>query len=204
MWMVALRSSPSKEVDMRLIKCKRCGAEILASGEQAYCAECRSIVKSESVIRDRVCVDCGITYPGMPSSKLCPSCSTERARERERAYKKNGAVRKIGSTDICVICGEEYTVTSGLQKYCPDCAKEAYRAKSAKRKHDGWVNNPTEQQERRRTLKKDRKVCVVCGKLFDIPIRVTCSEECAKIHKSNQQKKFDALRPNRQKKENKS
>ena len=33
------------------------------------------------------------------------------------------AKRRIGSTDRCAICGKEYTVKGGGQKYCPECAK---------------------------------------------------------------------------------
>ncbi|MCM0759628.1 hypothetical protein M7775_13800, partial [Sporomusa sphaeroides DSM 2875] len=32
--------------------------------------------------------------------------------------------RKIGSTDICRICGNSYIVKSGTQKFCPDCKEE--------------------------------------------------------------------------------
>lgn len=46
---------------------------------------------------------------------------------KDSLYRKNGAIRKLGSIDICQNCGEKYTVQSGLQKYCPDCQHEMYR-----------------------------------------------------------------------------
>lgn len=203
--MAALRPSTSKEVNMRLIKCKRCGAEVMTDGkEQCYCAVCRTAIKAASTVRDRICIDCGRTFPGGPRAKRCPECRAVRSRIMDAAHKRIGAARKLGSIDRCERCGAEYTVKSGRQKYCPDCAGEAVRQTVADHKREFYRDRADEYADRKRALKKDRKVCVVCGKLFNAPVSVTCSEECAKIHKSNQQKKFDALRPNRQKKENKS
>lgn len=76
-------------------------------------------------LRGRVCRHCAKSFRGGPRAWYCPDCRIERRRMHDRMAqerKKRGMVREIGSTDICERCGKEYTVTGGLQKYCPDCA----------------------------------------------------------------------------------
>lgn len=185
---------------MRLIKCKRCGAEIIATGkEQCYCDACRAAIKAESVIRDRVCVECGCTFAGGPRAKYCPDCRMERRRKADIVYHSRESARKLGSTDLCARCGQEYIVRSGRQRYCPECSDEAVRDNINKHKRDYFHDHAEEYVERKRNLKQDRKVCVVCGKLFNAPVRVTCSDECAKIHKAELQRGYDAKRAPRQK-----
>ena len=46
------------------------------------------------------------------------------ARKRKKGRK---AARPLGGIDKCTVCGKEYVVKSGRQKYCPDCAYEAVR-----------------------------------------------------------------------------
>ena len=38
---------------------------------------------------------------------------------------------KIGSEQVCPICGKTYIVTSGVQKYCKECTASKKRKKSA-------------------------------------------------------------------------
>ena len=71
-------------------------------------------------MRDRICRQCGMSFYGGPRAWYCPSCRTERARERNRNFV--AAARPIGSTDKCAVCGKEYIVKAGRQKYCPECA----------------------------------------------------------------------------------
>lgn len=80
------------------------------------------------VVKDRVCRQCGAVFPGGPRAWYCPSCRRERQREASRRHKANGTSRALGSTDLCMVCGKPYTVNSGQQKYCPDCAYDAVRA----------------------------------------------------------------------------
>lgn len=187
---------------MRLIKCKRCGAEVMATGkEQCYCDACRTAIKAESTVRERICIECGKAFTGGPRAKRCPDCRIVRSRETDAAYHRKGASRKLGSIDVCARCGREYTVNSSRQRYCSECAGIAVREVTAVHKRNHYREHAEEYAARKRSLKRERKVCVVCGKLFDAPVRVTCSDECAKIHKSNQQKKYDAARSPRRKKE---
>ena len=50
---------------------------------------------------------------------------------RNAEKKKSGSAMKIGSEQICPICGKTYTVTSGSQKYCKECTAGKKRKKSA-------------------------------------------------------------------------
>lgn len=109
-------------------KCKRCGVVFLAKPgcDRSYCSECSRDIKRETVLRERVCATCGNTFLGYPHSKYCPTCKRAamlEAHRRSNERQKNGTTRKLGSTDICQSCGAAYTVVSGLQRYCPECAK---------------------------------------------------------------------------------
>ena len=54
---------------------------------------------------------------GGPRAFYCPNCRRIRQREaNERARKRGGATRPIGSIDKCKLCGAEYVVNSGRQK----------------------------------------------------------------------------------------
>ena len=73
----------------------------------------------------KTCPTCGVTFTGPIKSRWCPDCQRERnlAHDREaKRRRREGKTRAIGSTDTCARCGRPYTVKSGLQRYCPDCA----------------------------------------------------------------------------------
>lgn len=78
-------------------------------------------------IYDRICRTCGKSFKGGPRAWYCPDCREERQKEREAKYRRGEPKRHLGSIDKCLICGKEYTVESGLQKYCPDCQPEMHR-----------------------------------------------------------------------------
>lgn len=115
------------------------------------------MTKSESQssmdnMRDRICRQCGATFKGGPRAWYCPACRIERHRETLRGFKAN---RPLGSTDICLICGNEYIVKAGRQKYCPDCAAEQLREADRKqgleyyRKNKETIN-PARNKRRRK------------------------------------------------------
>jgi hypothetical protein len=88
-------------------------------------------------LKPKTCT-CGIEFLGGPTAKYCPNCRSERTRQhdRERHQRKlAGQIRHIGSTDLCTICGQPYTVNSGQQKYCESCSA----AESKRRSHELWV-----------------------------------------------------------------
>ena len=104
-------------------KCSQCGKLYWTKSKYSYmCDDCAKAVKSSSVLRTRVCARCGAEFEGYPRSKYCPQCKPEVEREKA-AERRKRKPRKIGSEDICEACGKPYIVQSGLQKYCPECAK---------------------------------------------------------------------------------
>lgn len=185
---------------MRLKRCKRCGRDFQAEKAWRYlCPDCALQAKQEAAIRPRTCRQCGVVFPGGPRAWYCPECREDRRRARDRAAKRRGASRRpLGSTDICVRCGKEYTVSNGRQIYCPECAEVAVREKERVRKIDYYRENRESLSSRKRELAQDSKVCIVCGKAFSgRGPSVTCSEECEKSHKSTQQLSYDIKRGKR-------
>lgn len=169
---------------MRRRKCSLCGAEFDGEKEQRLCPACRAAAKLDTVVRDRVCATCGITFPGGPRAKYCPACRAERKRDADRRHKRTGAQRPLGSTDICTVCGKPYIVTSGLQRYCPDCAAQAVRQKVLPTKRAYAAANKDKNIQRKQQLKDASAICAYCGKPYTPHgPAVTCSPECAKEYK---------------------
>ena len=81
------------------------------------------------VVKPRICRQCGAVFDGGPRAWYCPACRLVRSREADARKRKKGrkAARPLGGIDKCTVCGKEYVVKSGRQKYCPDCAYEAVR-----------------------------------------------------------------------------
>lgn len=139
------------------------------------------------MLRKCKCRQCGVEFIGGPRAFYCSSCRIERQREQGREYnrrKRMGATRELGSLDTCKVCGKLYTVCSGNQLYCPDCApKEAEKIKREmslrwyKSKKD--IINPIRKLKRRQGM----KVCLNCGIEFDTQktCRRYCSPECYRI-----------------------
>ena len=165
---------------MRQLKCRRCGAIYLSDKqESSLCPECVKIARKEAVYRSRICIDCGRPFMGYPKSKRCPDCQQKAYAENNKKHKHNGSARKLGTQDICPVCGKPYTVTSGAQKYCPKCAPDAIRENINKSKREYAKSNYNHQE--RKDNKEGRKICVICGKPFTSTMPcVTCSPECAK------------------------
>lgn len=166
---------------MRLRSCKKCGKEYRTDRPDTYfCPECSKESRKSAPIRDRVCRECGVTFPGGPRAWYCQSCRAERTKEAAKRYHKNGAARKIGSMDHCERCGAEYTVESGRQRYCKACAEEATRENVHAHKRMYMEEHKETFNEHKRIMRQDRKVCAVCGAVFDADtVTVTCSEACA-------------------------
>ena len=93
-------------------------------------AECKSLGGSQIIGADAVivvkCEMCGLEFEtNNTRAKYCIYCRDKAQAARNRAYaekKKSGNAVKIGSEQIWPICGKTYTVTSGAQKYCKECA----------------------------------------------------------------------------------
>lgn len=98
--------------------CQVCCKPFYGSTDCHYCPACARVKKLDTVVKIRACQDCGVEFYGGPRARRCPDCAYKAKQETDKQHKKMGAKRPLGSIDKCVICGKEYTVVSGRQKYC--------------------------------------------------------------------------------------
>lgn len=172
--------------------CKYCGAEYSGDPGSTACPDCVATLRS-TTIRDRTCRTCGVIFPGGPRAWYCPDCRAARKRESDRRHKCAGSSRKIGSTDICQICGKPYAVASGLQKYCPDCAPDAVRAID-REQSKAWAAEHLDSQQRRNERQSCTApiLCAVCGNPF-LPDDAshTCSKVCQAVYAKQRTAKWE-------------
>ena len=175
--------------------CKYCGKQYEGDSGGSCCPDCAAAQRS-TTIRDRVCRTCGAVFPGGPRAWYCPTCRAERRRKADREYKARervNKVRKLGSTDFCTVCGKPYTVTSSLQRYCPDCAPEAVRELDREASKAWNRANTTADQRREVRIAAIAEIpCVICGKNF-VPRNnaLTCSKECSKALLAKNMAKYE-------------
>lgn len=189
---------------MRQKKCKSCGVLFETDKQGAYmCPACALASRQASVYRERVCIECGAAFMGFPRSKRCPSCQAEKDKAAMRKYRRSGPARPLGSKDFCQRCGAEYVVEGGLQRYCKTCAADAVADNSRARKRQYNLGHKDVLYPAKAENRRYNKVCVVCGNVFDSDKpTVTCSPECAKERRRQQQKVADQNRsPRNRKKE---
>lgn len=185
--------------------CEVCGRE-LTGRQMRYCSlDCRRKANSsrEKAARlqlgklpgnhqkpePKVCADCGSTFYGYPRSYRCPACQAEANHRHNIEHywrKKAGHTREMGSISSCERCGAKYIVESGLQRYCPACAKEVWKEDALRRYHqDKDAINERRRPSRAETYKKAVesrvRVCAICGNEFTSSLRhrLYCSGECA-------------------------
>lgn len=174
--------------------CIKCHSRYDGTKWSTLCPACAAESK-RNVRRVRVCQTCGAEFVGMPKTKHCPDCMAERRKQQAKAAaerKRTGQARKLGSIDNCIKCGKEYVVNGPTQKYCSECAPEAYleidRAQARQ-----WIadNMDYEQRGIDRTAAVPIKTCPICGKEFrPTNATVTCSSECAAKYKILQHNKY--------------
>lgn len=163
--------------------CRTCKVEYDGDPGSTLCPFCVREGR-KTTIRDRTCRTCGNTFPGGPRAWYCPACREDRKKAQKRDYnhrKAHGRSRAIGSTDICTICGKPYAVNSGRQRYCPDCAPEAW-AEADRQQGRGWYAEHGDPDARRqlRHAHTAELLCAVCGKSFKpADTSITCSPACS-------------------------
>lgn len=176
--------------------CKYCGKQYSGDPGSTACPECAKASIS-TVVLDRVCRECGATFPGGPRAWYCPKCRAARKRQQSVEFKRRkraGQVRKIGSKDACIVCGKEYTVAGGKQKYCPDCAPEAVAAID-RAQGIAWNAEHLPPDLRREMRQKSSALipCVICGKMFrpGSGAPLTCSGACADELRKKRQAEYE-------------
>lgn len=155
------------------------------------------VVIAVNVVRTRVCHQCGIKFLGGPRAWYCPSCRINRAKMQDALRRQNGTKRPLGSIDRCEICGDDYVVKSGAQRYCPKCAPDAVRRVDNLQSR-AWneAHKETYYPARNAKRRAAEKPCIVCGKMFlpnGLPTN-TCSPECRRERKRQIQKASDLKR----------
>ena len=111
-------------------------------------------------MRECTCRECGKTFPGGPRAWFCPKCRADRRREASRVGKvkeRAGLTRQLGSADQCPVCGQDYIVNSGNQRYCPNCAPDAIRANDAAQGLAYYHANADKINPRRNLARRKRK-----------------------------------------------
>lgn len=159
--------------------CQECGKPFYGSTDCYYCPACAKAKKLDTVIKIRTCQECGTEFYGGPRAKRCPDCAYRAQQETGRRHKKIGTKRPLGSTDKCVICGREYTVVSGRQKYCSAaCQRKGVLEwqREHKQGYDKASGQAAKKQERRQQA---QKVCIYCLQTFKSSTPTnTCSPYC--------------------------
>ena len=166
-------------------KCAECGqiyTPVVKDPSLSYlCPTCASKRRDNAVYQDKICEKCGKPFVGFPSSKYCDRCVCYAKADAKKRYQTNKDNRRpLGTIDTCQRCGKEYVVKGGLQKYCPDCAKQANLEKQRERKKS--QRERKKRAEAKKLASQNRiKVCVYCGKEFNNSVSGNlCSEECRK------------------------
>lgn len=159
--------------------CQVCGKPFYGSTDCHYCPDCAKLKKLDTVVKIRTCQDCGIDFYGGPRARRCPDCAYKAQKETSRRHKKTGTKRPIGSIDKCVICGKEYTVVSGRQKYCSDACQRKGVLEWQREHKQGYHKISGQDVKKQDRRKQAQKICVYCLRAFtsDKPTN-TCSDYC--------------------------
>lgn len=166
--------------------CKQCGKIFFGNPDCTMCPECAKASRAKNVIRERICMDCGRNFEGGPRARRCPECRGI-AEKEYRKHRPKVPARRIGSIDICQMCGKEYSVEGGRQKYCPNCQHDASLAWQREHK-SGYSKRPESIQARNARRSERRKVCAYCLRPFwsDLPENL-CSDYCREQQKKMHQ-----------------
>ena len=148
---------------------------------------------------DRTCNQCGAGFRGGPRAWYCPECRAVRKKVHKAQYLqriKAGTARRLGSEDLCAVCGQPYTVNSGLQKYCPKCAPEAVAALDRQQGMEYYKTNKERINPVRNARRRKMSICVICGKIFPAAgtCTNTCSPECRTLKRRQLNRKYDTKR----------
>lgn len=164
--------------------CQVCGKPFYGSTDCHYCPSCARAKKLDTVVRIRTCKDCGIEFFGGPRAKRCPNCAYKAQQETSRRHKKSGAKRPLGSIDKCTVCGKEYTVVSGRQKYCSkECQRKGVLEWQREHKK-GYYKASGQNIKKTERRRQSQKICVYCLRPFvsDTPTNI-CSDYCRREQK---------------------
>lgn len=186
---------PPKVISNRV--CKRCGVPLPKElGKyRVYCDACTLLNRRENLQRERICTDCGKPFIGFPKSKRCPECrDAARKRADIECYRRRmlGKSRKIGETYKCEICGKDYILTAGRQRFCSDCAEKGAMSSDAAASRAYNAAHRDQIHDRRRS----QRVCIICGRPIAAKTStVTCADpNCVRARHLAMSRESDARR----------
>lgn len=124
------------------------------------------------------CRKCGKVFSGGTDKMYCDECS--------KAIKSDVLrMRK------CKMCGVEYIVNSGRQKYCSEKCQHKAVLEWQREHKKGYSKTSGQDIKKTERRKEKRKICVYCGCTFSSSKPTnTCSEYCRK--KNKQIKEYQA------------
>lgn len=159
--------------------CSKCGNIYMGRPDSSMCSECTEESRIQNVVRERTCIDCGCKFKGGPRARRCPQCR-EIAKKENSKHRKGAPIRPLGSLDSCQLCGEQYTVVGGRQKYCPNCQHDAILAWQRPHKIS-YNKRPDVIQTKKERRNERKKICVYCLRPFwDSTASNLCSDYCRK------------------------
>lgn len=169
--------------------CKQCGATFIGGEYAQFCKTCRN--KMAVVVKERTCIMCGRVFQGGPNAQYCAACKIIRRRDLDaRRLAKGKPDRKLGSTDNCMICGKEYIVNAGNQKYCPDCAYEALRAADRPKSRQWNADHKETYYRAKNEKRRSNRFCVICGApIIAKTATITCDNPACKLERARQQQR---------------
>lgn len=166
--------------------CQVCGKPFYGGTDSYYCPECARAKKLDTVVKIRTCKDCGVEFYGGPRARRCPDCAYKAQQKTGRQHKKTGTKRPLGSLDKCDICGKEYIVKSGRQKYCSDACQRKGVLEWQREHKKGYSKASGQDAKKIERRRQAQKVCVYCLRTFSTDkSENVCSNYCR-----SEQKKF--------------
>lgn len=164
--------------------CQVCGKPFSGGTDCHYCPECARARKSDTVVKIRTCQDCGVDFFGGPRARRCPDCAYTAKLENGRCHRKNGTMRPIGSIDRCEVCGKEYSVVAGRQKYCSIVCQRKSVLEWQREHKKGYAKSSGQDVKKQERRKQTQKICVYCLRTFSSRSSTNfCSEYCRTEHK---------------------
>lgn len=172
-----------------------CGKSFNGVRDQFYCPDCVKALKS-NVIRTRTCKMCGKQFEGGPRAMYCSECKPFRRRELAHIRRQNGGTKRpIGSIDTCHWCGAEYSITSGLQKYCSTQCQQEALLQWQKEHKKGYHEESGQYEKKLERRKNSLKICKYCGRHFhNNTTSSLCSDYCREKQAQISQCKGDLKR----------
>lgn len=111
-------------------------------------------------LKPRTCKECGSTFNGGPRAWYCPQCRAERKEKQQKEYqerKRRGNTRVIGNEYPCEICGTMYVLSSGLQRFCAECAEKHLKKIDNEQSRQWNKSHPEQMAVHKRNEKEKNK-----------------------------------------------